>query len=102
MYLLQGRTGFVTEIVKQIVEFIAKSVGLCRISMMTTCLLIPNCLIWGGGGYPVCLIGKFRPSVAYYCHESPLHPPTASSVPRYPALCARPCQCTWQCIQQTL
>jgi hypothetical protein len=22
--------------------------------------------------YPACLIGKFRPSVAYYCHESPL------------------------------
>jgi hypothetical protein len=49
MYLLQGRIGFSMEIVKQIVEFVAKSVGLCRISMMTTCLLIPNCLIWGGG-----------------------------------------------------
>ena len=58
------------EIVKQIVEFVAKSIGLCRISMMMTCLLILNCLIWGGG-IP-CLIGKFRPSVAYYCHESPL------------------------------
>jgi hypothetical protein len=22
--------------------------------------------------YPACLIGKFRPCVAYYCHESPL------------------------------
>ena len=42
----------------------------CNIEMMT-CLLIPNCLIWGVV-YPACLIGKLRPSVAYYCHESPL------------------------------
>ena len=66
-----GKDWFAMEIVKQIVEFIAKSVGLCRISMMMTCILIPNCLIWGGV-YPACLIGKFQPSVAYYCHESPL------------------------------
>ena len=63
MYLLQGRTGFAMEIVKQIVE--SNKQWLVYDNMFTD-TEFPYL-----GGWPACLIGKFRPSVAYdYCHES--------------------------------